>query len=158
MLVIQVCSTYAISQSCIIIIFLYGIHQKLGGKLSGTSFFLSVFFRWLTLFVGFYLHGYKVVARLHTNFFIKMHPKVGSWPFFLIILLLGRRATFSRTPPPRSFLLRSHQWRLVLRPRSRSMGSWNDTFWYVQPLPEAGRRRKHEKIIIRGVTDSVYPV
>lgn len=158
MLVIQVCSTYAISQSCIIIIFLYGIYQKLGGKLSGTSFFLSVFFKWLALFVGFYLHGYKVVARLHTNFFIKMHPKVGSWPFFLIILLLGRRATFSRNPPPQVISPQIPSMEIGPRPRSRSMGSWNDTFWYVQPLPEAGRRRKHEKIIIRGVTNSVYPV
>lgn len=92
---LQVCSVGETSWSYMPIIFyLHDIFRTLKiGEKSIWHFrcFLSVFFRWLALFEGFYPHGYKVAAR-------ETHPKAGSWAFFLVILLLVRRI-ISRNPP-----------------------------------------------------------
>ena len=102
MLVKQICSVCEISWSYMpIIFFIYNIFRTLKiGEKSIWHFlcFLSAFFRWLAPFLGFYPHGYKVAARLHTNLFRKTHPKVGSWTFLLVILLLVRRMISRNLP------------------------------------------------------------
>lgn len=84
-----------------IIFYLYDIFRtlKIGEKIIWHFLcFLSAFFRWLALFLGFHPHGYKVAARLHTNLFRETHPKAGSWAFFLVILFLVRRIISRNSP------------------------------------------------------------